>query len=57
MTVFKWFCFILVCLDFVGYIIEKANNMKSIASLLGFLFGIACRVFVLYGTATSWLLV
>ena len=57
MIVLKWICFILVCIDVVGYIIEKAGDMKSIASLIGLLLGIAARVFVLYGTLTCWLLV
>lgn len=57
MIVLKWICFILVCIDVVGYIIEKARDMESIASLIGLLLGIAARVFVLYGTLTCWLLV
>lgn len=57
MVVLKWICFILVCIDVVGYIIEKARDMESIASLIGLLLGIAARVFVLYGTLTCWLLV
>ena len=57
MTFLKWFSFILVCLDTIGYIIDKTKSMKSIGNLTGFLVGIACRVFVLYGTATCWLLV
>ena len=57
MAVLKWICFILVCLDTVGYIIEKVENMDSVGHLIGLLIGIACRVFVLYGTATCWLLV
>ena len=57
MIVLKWICFILICIDVVGYIIEKARDMDSIASLIGLLLGIAARVFVLYGTLTCWLLV
>ena len=57
MIVLKWICFIFVCINVVGYIIEKARNMESVASLIGLLLGIAIRVFVLYGTLTCWLLV
>ena len=56
MIVFKWFCFILVGLDFVGYISEKAQNVESIGNLIGFILGIVGRTFVLYGTVTCWLL-
>lgn len=56
MIVLKWICFILVCIDVVGYIIKKARDMEGIASLIGLLLGIAARVFVLYGTLTCWLL-
>ena len=55
MNVLKWICFLLVCLDVVGYVIEKSNNIKCFSNLLGLLIGIAARVFVLYGTATCWL--
>lgn len=51
MIVLKWICFILVCLDTVGYIVEKANQMNGVASLIGLCLGIAARVYVLYCTA------
>lgn len=58
MIILKWICFILVCFDNVTYIITKANSKsKGLAFLIGLLLGIAARVFVLYGTATCWLLV
>ncbi len=56
MIVLKWICFILVCLDTVGYIIEGAKDIENIGSLIGLLLGIAARVFVLYGALTCWLL-
>lgn len=64
MMLLKWICFILVCLDVVGYIIEKTdmirNEIKSsskISRLIGMLLGITARVYILYGAATCWLLV
>ena len=56
MIVLKWICFILVCLDTVSYIVEKANELDSVAKLIGLLLGIAARVYVLYGAAAYWLL-
>jgi hypothetical protein len=56
MMVLKWLCFILICIDVVGYIIEKSREMEGIGTLIGLLIGIAARVFVLYGTLTCWLL-
>lgn len=57
MMVLKWICFILVCLDTVVYIAKTPNRVENIGGLIGFLAGIAARVYVLYGTATCWLLV
>lgn len=51
MIVLKWFCFILVCLDVLSYIIDKATQIKSFAGMLGLITGIAARVYVLYGAA------
>ena len=56
MVVLKWFSFAVIFLDFVGYIIEKAREINNIANLLGFVTGILCRAFVLYGTVTCWVL-
>ena len=56
MMVLKWICFILVCLDTVSYIVEQANNLDGVASFMGLYFGIAARVYVLYGAAAYWLL-
>ena len=56
MFILRLFSFALIFLDLVGYIIEKANEIDSIGHLLGFIAGILCRAFVLYGTATCWLL-
>lgn len=56
MKFLKWICFLLVCLDVVGYVIEKGKELDSFGNLIGLLIGIAARVFVLYGTATCWLL-
>lgn len=54
MRVLNWFCFILVCLDTVGYIIDKSRNKNC--SFVGLLIGIAARAYVLYNTVTYWLL-
>ena len=61
MIVLKWVCFILVCLDTVSYIIEQADRIKNvykskIERFIGLCLGIAARVYVLYGTATYWLM-
>lgn len=62
LTILKWFCFIIVCTDVIGYIIETVNkpSKESTASKLGnfvgLCSGIAVRVFVLYGALTCWLL-
>lgn len=60
--ILKWFCFILVCLDTVAYIINGADKIKEeyktsnkIGRLVGLCAGIAARVYVLYGTGTCWL--
>ena len=62
MTLLKWICFIIVCLDFIGYIIEKStyendSKARNLGEVLGLILGTIARVFVLYGTATCWLLV
>ena len=63
MKILKWFCFILVCLDSIGYVFsqitrEKPKNVTSaISRVFGLIIGILARVFALYGTATCWLLV
>lgn len=54
MIVLKWIGFILVCLDTVAYIMNFEN--KGCASFIGLCIGIALRVLVLHGAATSWLL-
>lgn len=56
MIILKWFSFALIFLDFMSYIIEKGSKIYNIASLLGYITGILCRAFVLYGTVTCWLL-
>ena len=61
MVVLKWICFLLVCLDTVGYIIEQADRIRNessgkVARFVGLLLGIAARVYVLYGAAAYWLL-
>ena len=63
MKFLKWFCFILACTDVIGYIIGVAKDMENdvklsikLGRLTGLLVGVAARVFVLYGAATSWLL-
>jgi hypothetical protein len=56
MNIIKWMCFIVVCLDVVGYILEKADEGFDVVGLIGVLIGIAIRVYVLYNTATYWLL-
>ena len=60
--VLKWFCFILVCLDTVAYIINQADKIKSyngtaskVSGCIGLFVGIAARVYVLYGAGTCWL--
>lgn len=59
MEVLNWVCFILVCTDVVGYIANKARDEKcrGFVCLIGVLIGIAARVYVLFNTATYWLLV
>lgn len=56
MIILKWFSFVLIFLDVIGYIIEKARETDNTAKLLGLITGILCRAFVLYGTVTCWLL-
>lgn len=56
MIILKWFCFALIFLDFVGYIIEKAQTIENVVNLLGFITGLLCRGFALYGTVTCWVL-
>lgn len=56
MTVLKWFSFALIFTDFIAYIINTVRTMKSISGLAGFVVGLLCRAFVLYGTVTCWLL-
>lgn len=56
MTILKWFSFVLVFTDFVGYILRAARKLDGIGGLFGFVIGILCRAFVLYGTITCWLL-
>lgn len=58
MQIFKWICFIIVCLDTVAYIMEfgTGKRKKGFASFVGMLGGIGARCFVLYGTLTCWLL-
>lgn len=51
MMILKWFCFILLCLDTVKYIID----MSKIGAPIGLCLGIAARVYALYGTAAYWL--
>ena len=60
--ILKWICFILVCLDVVGYIIEGADRIKGeyktsskLGRFIGLCTGIAARVYVLYGAGTYWL--
>lgn len=62
MKFLKWFCFILVCLDVVSYIINQAEKIKDynkasskIGGFMGLCVGIAARVYVLYGAGTCWL--
>lgn len=56
MIVFKWFCFAMIFLDVVSYIIDKVQDLRSVGSLLGLITGIFCRGFILYGTVTCWVL-
>ena len=60
MIIIKWVCFILVCTDVIGYIVEFGNKQtrptRGVAGLIGMFIGTAARVFLLYGTATYWLL-
>lgn len=56
MAFLNWCCFILICLDTASYIIEKVQVIENIAGLFGLLVGIAARLYVLYNTATCWLL-
>ena len=53
MNIIKWMCFIIVCSDTLNYILECAEERTSI---VGVFVGIAIRVYVLYNTATYWLL-
>lgn len=59
----KWICFLLVCLDTLSYILEQSDKISRtlemggrVAKFIGLLVGIAARVYVLYNTATYWLL-
>lgn len=56
MEIIKWICFILVCLDCAVGVVEKSSTIRNIGGIVGMLLGIVARVFVLYGTATCWLL-
>lgn len=62
MAVLKWICFIIVFFDFVSYVVDKAktecdSKAGRVGTFIGMSIGIAARIFVLYGTATCWLLV
>ena len=57
MKFLKWFCFTLVCLDTVSYIVNQANKLDGVDRLIGLCLGIAARVYVLYGAVAYWLLV
>ena len=54
--ILKWICFILVCLDTVSYIVTQGSKSDGAAKFIGLCVGIAARVYVLYGTASCWLL-
>lgn len=56
MMILKWICFILVCLDVVSYIAYQVNEMDGAIRFIGLCIGLAARVYVLYNTATYWLL-
>ena len=62
MMILKWICFILVCLDTVGYVVDAAkridlenNTSGKLGKFIGMCIGIAARVYVLYGAGTCWL--
>lgn len=57
LVILKCFCFILVCLDTIGYIMDASGRVKNFVNLFGFMVGIAARVFLLYGVLTYWILV
>lgn len=57
LVILKWICFLIVCIDTVAYIVSKTDKLNDGTVVVGLLIGIAMRVFVLYGTATCWLLV
>ena len=57
-TILKWICFILVCTDAIAYVYSKPKQVDgNLFKVIGMIFGILARAFVLYGTATCWLLV
>ena len=56
MEFLKWICFLLVCGDTLGYILQKANKLNEWETVIGLCIGTAMRCFVLYGTLTCWLL-
>ena len=55
MIILKWICFTLICLDTVGYILDKSDR-KGISAVIGLCLGVAARAYVLYGTVTYWLM-
>ena len=56
MKIWKWLCFILLCVDTVKYIVSHTEDVDSVAVLLGLMTGIAARGCALYGTVTYWVL-
>lgn len=56
MEIIKWICFIFVCLDCAVGVVERSSTIRNIGGIVGILLGIIARAFVLYGTATCWLL-
>lgn len=57
MQIVKWICFIITCLDLVGYVYEKWEKKLTFGGFLGVIVGILARLFVYYGAFTCWLLV
>ena len=62
MTVWKWFCFILVALDAISWLMEKANNNnvfvsngERTGSCIGIILGIVARGYFLVNIAKYWL--
>ncbi len=59
-VIFKWICFIVVCLDLVSHILEfseEKRKPKNISSFIGMMLGIVMRVFLLYGACRYWVMV